>query len=60
MSEGFECFVMEDLQDIRDAGMSWDELRKLINTLEENEAEASGERHFTEPGAWRGGVAKNN
>ena len=28
--------------------------------VEENEAEASGERHFTEPGAWDGGFARNN
>lgn len=28
--------------------------------VEENEAEASGERHFTEPGAWSGGFARNH
>jgi len=30
------------------------------NEVEENEAEASGERHFTEPGAWSGGFASNH
>ena len=34
-----------------------DKWRKIV---EENEAEASGERHFTEPGAWSGGFARNN
>lgn len=34
-----------------------DQWRKQV---EENEAEASGERYFTEPGAWSGGFAKNN
>ena len=60
MKKGFESLVEEDLRELRDAGYSWDELRKLIDTLEENEAEASGERHFTEPGAWSGGFAKTH
>lgn len=34
-----------------------DDWRKQV---EENEAEAAGERHFTEPGAWSGGFARNH
>lgn len=33
---------------------------KWRKQVEENEAEASGEKHFTEPGAWSGGFARNN
>ena len=44
--------------------VSDDTLSGLVDTwrkeVEENEAEASGERHFTEPGAWSGGFARNN
>jgi len=57
MNKELENEMAGELQDCRDAGLSWNDLRKLIDTLEENEAEASGERHFTEPGAWSGGFA---
>ena len=60
MNKELEAVVILQLQECRDNGAYWKELRELIDTLEENEAEASGERHFTEPGAWSGGFAKNH
>jgi len=45
-------------------GISGEYLSTLVDNwrkqVEENGAEASGERHFTEPGAWSGGFARNN
>ena len=42
--EQIEDLMVEDLLEMRSAGLSWNELRKLIDTLEENEAEARAER----------------
>jgi len=46
-----------DARRLEDLSIHVDRWRKQV---EENEAEASGERHFTEPGAWSGGFARNN
>ena len=46
-----------DARKLDDLSLQVDKWRKEVK---ENEAEASGERHFTEPGAWSGGFARNN
>ncbi len=51
MNRQLEDMVIEDLQDCRATGASWDELRKLIDTLEENENEARAERLYSDTAA---------
>jgi len=48
------------LTEMRDEGFTWNEIRKHIDSMEENENEAASERFYTEPGAWDGGFAKNH
>jgi len=38
----------------------YNELRKIISKLEDNENEAAFERSQNEPGAWEGGFAENH
>ncbi len=46
-----KAWTSRELQESRAAGASWDELRKLIDTLEENENEARAERFYGDTAA---------
>lgn len=49
-----------DLKEIADYYGGWEDLKKVIAKLEENEAEAAWERHCQEPGAWEGGFCSTH
>ncbi len=54
-----EC--RKDLKEIAEFYGGWDELRKMIAILEENEQEAAFERFYSGgPNAWSAGFADNH
>lgn len=59
-TEQIENEVHEDLKEIAHFYGGWDELKKVIAILEDNDNEAAFERYCNEPGAWEGGFADNH
>lgn len=52
-----DCHV--DLKEIAHFFGGWNELRKVIDQLEQNDNESAGERSQNEPEAFKGGFADN-